>query len=183
MSTVCRCCLVKGNSMKNLFSYLIEGNNSATEFYLADAYNLSTNLNLRKDSKQPMDICVDCEEKLIGAYKFRIQCLEANTVLSKLHVSEFSEIEEDSWDDEFLYNVPMLSKGDFFKVKSSEITFQFTYDINPVEMDFFEQNSTKDRKSNLEINDSNEVTDDVKKSNFTCTKCDKPFGKFLLQLL
>lgn len=83
MSTVCRCCLVEGPSMKNLFSFRIKCKNGESEdLTLGDAYNLSTDLKLSQDSSLPIGICVNCEEKLIAAYKFRIQCRTANTMLS-----------------------------------------------------------------------------------------------------
>lgn len=82
MSKVCRCCLIESTSMKNLFSFRIKCKNGEEDVSFAEAYNLNTNLSISKDSKLPIEICSNCEEKLIVSYKFRIQCRTANKMLS-----------------------------------------------------------------------------------------------------
>lgn len=126
MSQVCRCCLSEGLSMKNLFSFGVGFNNGKDDFLtFAAVYNLSTNLNLCKESKLPINICLSCEVKLIASYKFRIQCRNANENLKKIQNCSSEVKGEDFWDDEFLYkknelqsyNIQCKSKDEYISVE------------------------------------------------------------------
>lgn len=179
MSTVCRCCLIEGPSMKNLFSFRIKCKTGETEdLSLADAYNLSTNLKLIQETKLPNNICLNCEEKLIAAYKFRIQCQTANTMLN-LRCSEVNvdvKIEDNFWDAEFLYNVPSLFKGDFFG-EELHLTddLKCTIEVNPLE---FDEASEVSSSEDDEVFEEKIILDSIpKRTCFKCTGCRRSFCK------
>lgn len=170
MSTVCRCCLIEGPSMKNLFSFRIKCKTGETEdLTLADAYNLTTNLKLIQESELPINICLNCEEKLVAAYKFRIQCQTANTMLN-LRCSEVDvKIEDNFWDAEFLYNVPSLFKGDFFGEEQPD---DLKCEFNTVSA------SLSSDEEEEEVIEEKSVVDSIpKKDFFRCTGCRRSFSK------
>lgn len=96
-STVCRTCLTECNSEKLM---LIE-----TNFTIRDiATNISkmisccTGLELLESDEFPTQICDECLEKTIEAFKFRIKCWESNKYFlqsSKLRQEEELQVDED----------------------------------------------------------------------------------------
>lgn len=86
-SLSCRICLEQQDLMKSFFNIYMDS------VWYPDMFSTCTGLNIVDKKKLPTWICQNCEENLFQFYKFRLKCIESDSLLTSIYCSVNTEEE------------------------------------------------------------------------------------------